>query len=105
MRAHGGSNPHRIVPHGPDRMVLTCSRSGQGIIEAKRPENGKTWTLVAHGSDADDRVVETDETRSAAIDAMISFAYETLPHEGIEVHVPARVASDGETIIQLRDEP
>lgn len=104
MRAHGGSNPHRIVPHGPDRMVLTCSRSGVGVIEAKRPENSTTWTLIAHGSDAEDRVIETDETRAAAIDAMIAFAFETLPHEGIEVHVPARLAADG-TVIQLRDEP
>lgn len=104
MRAHGGSNPHRVVPHGPDRMVLSCSRSGQAVIEAKRSED-RVWTLIAHGSDDGDRVIETDETRSKAIDAMIAFAFETLPHEGIEVHVPSRLHSDGETEVHLRDEP
>lgn len=105
MRAHGGSNPHRVVPHGPDKMVLSCSRTGRAIIEAKRPENSQTWTLIAHGSDDEDRVIETDETRRKAVDAMIAFAFETLPHGGIEVHVPSRLHADGETEIHLRDEP
>lgn len=105
MRAYGGSHPYRIVPHGPDRMVLTCSRSGVGVIEAKRPEDGATWTLTAPGTDAEDRTVETEGTRAAAIDEMIAFAFEVMPHEGIEVHVPARLAADGHTVVHLRDEP
>mgnify|MGYP005815146449 CR=1 FL=1 len=103
MRAHGGSHPYRIVPHGPDRMVLTCSRTGAGVIDAKRPPGTGTWTLST--PEAEDRTVDTETTRADAVDAMISFAFEVLPHEGIEVHVPARLAADGETIIHLRDEP
>lgn len=92
MQAQGGSHPHRIVRHGPDRMVLSCSRSGGAVIEATRAKGNTTWTLVAHDSDAPDRVIDTEQTRADAVDAMIAFAMEVTAHEGMEINLPPRQA-------------
>lgn len=96
MHAHGGSNPHRIGRHGPNKMVLSCSRTGTAIIEASRPEGAKSWTLMAHGSESANRTVETDDTRRPVVFAMIGFAEEELPHEGFEVNIPPRRATPDE---------
>lgn len=71
-------------------MVLSCSRSGTAVVEAKRSAGNRVWVISAPGTDVEDQTVETEEIRGPVVDAMIALAFEVLPHEGIEVHVPSR---------------
>lgn len=111
------SSTHQIVPYGDDLMLFVDCETNQGIAAAQRTGENE-WTLKAEG--VEDRIVKTDEepcadrvhvveahedSRCAAVHALIYFAEAMLPREAasvMTVREPYRYKDD--TKIRIRDE-
>lgn len=109
---------HRIVSHGPNKMVLSDCATGAAVVTALREGDG-VWRVAMDDPNVDDRITNHGEgrcavpdhhrcgthesTRCAVVNTMIKMADEFLPVSGLSIFVPHRLDENGE-LVHLRDE-